>query len=137
MEPTAPRFLELIDYWPPATSTLGDGSAAQSSLSVVAHDLIVDRVYIHGIPGQDQKRGIALNSASTTIKDSYISDIKLTNGDAQAIAGWNGPGPFTITNNYLEATGENFLLGGSDPAIYGLVPSDVVLRRNTITKQPS
>ena len=132
------QFLELIDYWPYGDIlTLGDGSSAQSSLSVVAHDLIVDRVYIHGVPGQDQKRGIALNSASTTIKDSYISDIKLTNGDSQAIAGWNGPGPFTITNNYLEATGENFLLGGSDPAIYGLVPSDVVLRRNTIAKQPS
>jgi len=132
------QFLELVDYWPYGDIlTLGDGSSAQSSLSVVAHDLIVDRVYIHGVPGQDQKRGIALNSASTTIKDSYISDIKLTNGDSQAIAGWNGPGPYTITNNYLEATGENFLLGGSDPAIYGLVPSDIVLRRNTIAKQPS
>lgn len=132
------QFLELVDTWPYGDIlALGDGSSAQSSRSTVAHDLIVDRVYIHGVPGQEQKRGIALNSSYTTITDSYISDIRLTNGDAQAIAGWNGPGPFTITNNYLEATGENFLLGGSDPPIYGLVPSDITFTRNTVTKQPS
>lgn len=132
------QALELVDTWPYGDIlALGDGSSAQSSLSQVAHDLIVDRLYIHGVPGQEQKRGIALNSAHTTIRDSYISDIRLTNGDAQAIAGWNGPGPFVITNNHLEATGENFLLGGSDPAIYGLVPSDITFTRNTVTKQPS
>lgn len=132
------QFLELVDTWPYGDIlALGDGSSAQNSLATVAHDLVVDRVYIHGVPGQEQKRGIALNSAYTTITDSYISDIRLTNGDAQAIAGWNGPGPFTITNNYLEATGENFLLGGSDPPIYGLVPSDITFTKNTVTKQPS
>jgi hypothetical protein len=132
------QFLELVDTWPYGDILqLGDGSYAQTSLSTVAHDLIVDRVYIHGVTGQEQKRGIALNSASTTITGSYISDIRLTNGDSQAIAGWNGPGPFTITNNYLEATGENFLLGGSDPPIQGLVPSDIVFRGNTVSKQPS
>ncbi len=132
------QFLELIDTWPYGDIlALGDGSQAQNSLATVAHDLIVDRVYIHGVPGQEQKRGIALNSATTTIRDSYISDIRLTNGDSQAIAGWNGPGPFTITNNYLEATGENFMLGGSDPWIDGLVPSDVTFTRNTVAKRAS
>lgn len=132
------QFLELVDTWPYGDIlALGDGSSAQRSLSTVAHDLIVDRVYIHGVPGQEQKRGIALNSSNTTITDSYISDIRLTNGDAQAICGWNGPGPYIITNNYLEATGENFLLGGSDPSINGLVPSDITFTRNTVTKQPS
>jgi hypothetical protein len=132
------QFLELVDTWPYGDIlALGDGSGEQWSLSTVAHDLVVDRVYIHGVSGQEQKRGIALNSASTTIKDSYIADIRLSNGDSQAIAGWNGPGPYTITNNFLEATGENFLLGGSDPAIYNLVPSDIVFRHNTVRKNPA
>lgn len=132
------QFLELVDTWPYGDIlSLGDGSSAQRSLSTVAHDLVVDRVYIHGVSGQQQKRGIALNSASTSIVNSYISDIRLVNGDSQAIAGWNGPGPYTIVNNYLEATGENFLLGGSDPPIPNLVPSDIVFRGNTVTKQPS
>lgn len=113
---------------------LGDGSSAQNTLASVPHDLVVDRCYLHGDPIIGQKRGIALNSASTTITNSYISDIKLAGQDTQAIAGWNGPGPFTILNNYLEAAGENVLFGGSDPPIAQLVPSDIVISGNTVTK---
>ena len=54
--------------------------------------------------------------------------------DSQAIAGWNGPGPYTITNNYLEAASENFLLGGADPAIPDLIPSDITFTKNYVTK---
>ena len=85
----------------------GDGQAGQTSLSQVPHDLVIDRCYIHGDPTRGQKRGIALNSASTSIVNSYISDIKSPNEDTQAIMAWNGPGPSTIENNYLEAAGEN------------------------------
>jgi hypothetical protein len=116
---------------------LGDGSLSQNSLSQVPHDLTVDRCYIHGDPDNGQKRGIALNSASTTIRGSYFSDIKSTSQDSQAIAGWNGPGPFTIENNYLEAAGENFMLGGAEPGIPGIVPSDVVFRGNNVTRPES
>lgn len=113
---------------------LGDGSQAQHLREHVPYELIVDRCYIHGLPGRPQKRGIALNSAATSILDSYISDIKLKGQDAQAIAGWNGPGPYTIENNFLEASGENFMLGGADASVPGLVPQDVVFRRNHLSK---
>src|SRR6266536_3154039 len=46
---------------------LGDGSSIQNSLDTVPHDLVVDRVYLHGDPAAGQKRGIALNSGATTI----------------------------------------------------------------------
>jgi hypothetical protein len=117
--------------------TLGDGSFNQSSLDRTPRDLIVDRCYIHGDAVRGQKRGIALNSAATTVVGSHISDIKAAGQDAQAIAGWNGPGPFLIENNYLEASGENFLLGGAAPGINGVVPSDVVFRRNHVTRPVS
>ncbi len=113
---------------------LGSGDTDQNTLASVPHDLVLDRLYVHGDPLVGQKRGIGLNSASTTIQNSYIADIKAIGQDSQAIGGWNGPGPFTITNNYLEAAGENFMLGGSDPAIPNLVPSDVVVRGNTFAK---
>lgn len=112
--------------------TLGD--AAERDLNQVPHDLIVDRCYIHGDPALGQKRGIALNSGTTVIRGSYISDMKVRGQDAQAIAGWNGPGPYTIENNYLEAAGENFMLGGADPAIRGLVTEDVTFRKNHLSK---
>src|SRR5262249_338173 len=87
--------------------TLGDGSWAQNALSLVPHDLVVDRCYLHGDPITGSKRAVALNSASTTITNSYIADIRSDGQDSQAIAGWNGPGPYTITNNYLEAASQN------------------------------
>ena len=114
---------------------LGDGG--QTALAQIPHDLVVDRVYVHGDAVRGQKRGIALNSVSTTITGSWISDIKAVGQDAQAIAGWNGPGPFAITNNYLEATGENVMFGGADPSVAGLVPSDITVAANQFFKQPS
>ncbi|HJZ77303.1 MAG TPA: DUF5666 domain-containing protein [Vicinamibacterales bacterium] len=117
--------------------TLGDGSSDQRTSAQLAHDLQVDRVYLHGDGSRGQKRGIALNSASTTITGSYIADIKSTEQDSQAIGGWNGPGPYGITNNHLEASGENVMFGGTDPSIAGLVPSDITIADNQFFKPPS
>jgi hypothetical protein len=113
---------------------LGNGSSAQASMSQIPHDLILDRLYIHGDESKGQKRGVALNSASTTITGCYISDIKSVGQDSQAILGWNGPGPYTITNNYLEAAGENLMFGGSDPTVQNLVPSDITIADNQLAK---
>ena len=131
--------IELVEFLANDRGTndiilLGDGSTAQTDLRQVPFDLVVDRCYIHGDPQAGQKRGIALNSASTVIINSHISDMKVVGQDSQAIAGWNGPGPYLIENNYLEAAGENFLLGGTDAAIPNLVPSDVTFRRNYLSK---
>jgi hypothetical protein len=131
--------LQLLEFMPTQGGvgdivTLGDGGSSQQSLSQVPGDLEVDRCYIHGDPSVGQKRGIALNSGATVISNSYISEIKGVGQDTQAIAGWNGPGPYTIENNYLEAAGENFILGGSDPPIPGLITQDVVFRRNHLAK---
>ncbi len=132
----------LVEF--PATSNgkydivaLGDGSSAQNSISVVPQHLILDRIYVHGDRLVGQKRGIALNSGETTIVNSYVSDIKAVAQDSQAIAGANGPGPYHIENNYLEAAGNVFLIGGDDPKIAGLVPADLMFRGNTVTRPVS
>ena len=87
------------------------------------HHLVIDRCYLHGDAGFGQRRGLALNSANTQIVNSHFSDFKGVNQDTQAIAGWNGPGPFLIENNYLEAAAENIMFGGTDPNIPNLVPT--------------
>lgn len=102
--------------------------------AATASDLVIDRVYAHGDTYRGMKRGISLNSIRTDILNSYISDVKAVNADSQAIAGYNGAGPFRIINNYLEGSGENVLFGGSDPAVLNLVPSNIEIRRNLITK---
>lgn len=116
---------------------LGDGSAAQSQASQVPYEIVLDRVYVHGHPLYGQKRGIALNARIVTIRNSYVADIKTVGADAQAIGGWNGPGPFSIENNYLEASGEVFLLGGAQPGIANLVSEDVSVRYNHMSRPMS
>lgn len=113
---------------------IGDGSSAQNSLDKVPHDIVLSHLYIHGDPWFGQKRGIALNAAAVTIRDSYIADCKGVGQDTQAIGGWNGPGPYTIENNYLEAAGENVMFGGADPAIANLVADGITLRGNYLSR---
>ncbi len=111
---------------------LGDGSSAQNSLALVPTDLVLDRVYVHGLTTTNMKRCVALNSARTAITDSYLFDCHGKGFDSQAICMWNGPGPFKIVNNTLAGAGENILIGGSDPSIAGLIPSDIEIRQNFI-----
>lgn len=98
------------------------------------HHIIFDRCYLHGDPKGGARRGIALNSRYTAVIDSYLSDFKAVGVDSQALAGWNGPGPFKIVNNYLEGAGENVMFGGGAPSIAGLVPSDIEIRGNHFAK---
>ncbi|HEU4712498.1 MAG TPA: hypothetical protein VFS76_13080 [Pyrinomonadaceae bacterium] len=112
---------------------LGDWHS-QTTLESVPHHLVIDRSYIHGFKTQEVQRGIALNSSETSITNSYISEVHGKGYDTQAICGWNGPGPFKIINNYLEAAGENVMFGGADPAIRELVPSDIEIRGNYFFK---
>ncbi|HEX7979407.1 MAG TPA: Ig-like domain-containing protein, partial [Gemmatimonadaceae bacterium] len=115
----------------------GDGSGAQNSLSLVAHDLVLDRAYVHGMATQAVRRCISLQSAKTAIVDSWISDCHSNNGDSQGIVGWNGPGPFLIQNNHIEGGHQGLFFGGSDPAIPNLNPSDITVIGNHITRPQS
>jgi hypothetical protein len=110
------------------------GSSSETAAANQPHHLLLDRLYIHGDSLLGSKRGIALNSADTSILNSQISNIKAQGMDSQAIAGWNGPGPYLIENNFLEASGENIMFGGAAPAIQGLVPANITIRRNLISK---
>ena len=107
---------------------LGEGN--EREIEELPRDIVIDRCYIHGSATANLRRGVALNSASTSIIDSFISEVHEDGADSQAICGWNGPGPFRILNNFLEAAGENVMFGGADPKIPELVPSDIEFRRN-------
>lgn len=114
---------------------LGDGSPAQNTLAGIPSRFVVDRCYLHGDPVAGQKRGIALNCSDVLISACYLSDFSVVGQDSQAISGWNGPGHFTILDNYLEAASENVLFGGTDAAVPNLVPSDITIEGNTLTKK--
>lgn len=105
-----------------------------TTLTGLPERFVFDRCYIHGDPAIGQKRGIALNAGATAIRQCCIRDCKVKGQEAQAIAGWAGPGPYTIVDCLLEAAGENVIFGGSDPAIANLTPSDIIIRDCTLSK---
>lgn len=110
------------------------GESAYKSLSQFPHHLLFDRCYVHSIGLNRARRGFALNSAETSVVNSHISGFAGEGDETQAIAGWNGPGPFHIVNNYIEGGGQNIMFGGADPAVPDLVPSDIEIRRNYLYK---
>ncbi len=131
------QFLDIDGIAQEGWSTLvelGTMGANQDTLAEVPHDIVIDRLYIHGHPTKGQKRCLALNGRNVDILNSRISGCASFVSDAQAIAGFNGPGPFKIINNYLEATGENVMFGGADPTISNLVPTGIEIRRNHLVK---
>jgi hypothetical protein len=93
------------------------GEGNETSLSALPGEVTLDRLYVHGNAIGNIQRCIAFNGVSTAVIDSYVSECHAKGFEAQAVAGWAGPGPFKIVNNYLEGAGENILFGGAQPAI--------------------
>src|SRR3954453_8711168 len=110
------------------------GLGSETSTGQLPHDTDFDRVYVHGDLRAGSKRGLAMNGINTTVENSYFSAFTSTWQDTQAIAGWNGPGPYKIINNYLEAGTETVAFGGAVPTIYGVVPSDILVQNNSFFK---
>ena len=104
-KPTAVPPVNCFGY-----ALIGD----QAAIGKIPPDSItIDRCYIHGQPNIDQQRAIGINASNLAVIDSYISKIHLQGADSQAIGMWYSPGPIKIANNYLEAAGENVMIGGA------------------------
>jgi hypothetical protein len=115
------------------------GSDAQQQSSQVPHHITFDRCYVHGHVNQAPpgwtRNGFAMNASYIEILDSHLSDFKLLDNEGHAIVGWNGPGPFKIVNNFIEASGINVMFGGAW-AFPGMNPADLEFRRNHVSKRP-
>jgi hypothetical protein len=129
------------------------GTASETSWRQLPHHITVDRCYVHGSSAAGTRRGIAANAGQGTtlssgnpandgnnpqddivITSSFFADFKDSGGDSQAVAAWNGYGPFRFENNYFEGAGENVMFGGTTPSIRALVPSNITIRRNHLYK---
>ena len=99
------------------------------------HHLIVDRSYVHGTPTLEVQRCITLNSGDDGRRRLVARRLpQQPRRLAGACSAYNGAGPFKIENNHLEAGHEVVMFGGGDPTIRDLVPSDIEMRRNHITR---
>jgi hypothetical protein len=98
-----------------------------------ALDVTFDRILIvGGVNGQ--KRGIRGNGQQITLTRSSIANIWAYGQDSQAFCAWDGAGPYTLVDNYLEAASENVMFGGADSLSADRIPSDILVEGNTFTK---
>src|SRR5438876_547743 len=125
--------IELASTWASTSSAAYavvnlDGSPAPANL-------VFDRCYIHGTPTGSLRNGVIINSASTAILDSWISDVHELSNEAHGILGNSGPGPFKLVNNEVQAAGENVMF--SQDSSNGVIPSDIEIRGNHLFKPTS
>jgi len=113
----------------------GDFTVNATSLDEMVQHITIDRCVIGSTQNDYRLRhGVMLNVIYGAVVDSYIYNCK-DSADAQAIFIHNSPGPFKVVNCFLEATGENIIVGGSDTTITGLVPSDLEFTGNYLFKR--
>jgi len=97
-------------------------------------NITFDRVYVHADPVAGGHRGLMLDGRNMKLTNSIVSGFWEVGRDSQAVLLVQAQGPVLIENNYLEASGENFLSGGADPKIIGAIPSDITFRGNWVFK---
>ena len=100
----------------------------------VPHHLEFDRCFVHSSAQAVTRRGLALNSAQTVVKNSYFQGFAYEGEETQGICGWTGTKNVKILNNYIEGGAENVMFGGSDPASAELSPTDIEVRGNHLNK---
>jgi hypothetical protein len=101
---------------------LGSGTATSASEQPENITLAGCEIYAH--PSAGSRRGISLQARHVTLDGCVIRGFK-ADVEAQAIACWNGPGPYRIANCSLSAAGEVIIFGGSDAKTPGLNPNDI------------
>jgi hypothetical protein len=120
------------------TSFVSDLITPQAN-AVVDH-IVLDRLWVHGTPHDETTRGVYLAGVTyAAVINSYFTDFHCvavtgTCTDSQAVGGGGGnnpAGPYKITNNFLEAAGENILFGGGAATT---TPADIEVRHNHLFK---
>ena len=107
-----------------------------TSPATLAHHIVFDRCYVHGIPNSNDRRGIEMDGAYVAVVDSYINGFQWADPvvDTQGLWAFNTTGPLQIRNNYIEAATENVMFGGGDSRAPALVPTSIEIRNNHFFK---
>ncbi len=115
------------------SSTTGEGNIIDLQDATA---ITMDRLLIVAGPA-GQKRAIKGNGRQITVTRSYIANIWRLGQDSQAFCAWDGAGPYTLTDNYLEAASENVMFGGANSLAADRVPADIIVEGNSFFKPQS
>ncbi len=126
--------IELTTSSDTYSTAIVDLGSSESTVAAMPHHIVLDRCYLHGAATAGTRRGIAMNAVQVAVVESYFTDFRETGADSQAIAGWSGPGPFGIYDNYLAGAAENVMFGGASSHGPGTNPSDIEICSNHFDK---
>ena len=115
---------------------IGTSGPTQTTVAQTPREIVLDRMYIHAQSNTNTKRCLSANGAAIAVIGSQLLECHGKGFDSQAILTYNSPGPFLFENNRLEAAGEVIMFGG-DVSSLAVVPSDITIRRNFLTRQMS
>lgn len=105
-------------------------AAKQGTLDAVPRRITLTDVRVPTFRG---KRAFEVNSADVTFYDCHVEDVYAPSlQDSQAICILNSPGSIDVIGCTLSAGSEAFLVGGSLPAIPGLVPENIIVEDSTL-----
>jgi hypothetical protein len=96
--------------------------------------IILTGNYIHGHTTLDARRAVLVDVRDVAITKNWISEWHSNNGDDQALIGYDFTARIRIEDNYLEASHEIIMWGGADPRDSTRSPSDIIIRRNHISR---
>jgi hypothetical protein len=113
------------------SSTTGEGTIIDLQDATA---ITMDRLLIVAGPA-GQKRAIKGNGRQITLTRSHIANIWRAGQDSQAFCAWDGAGPYTVTDNYLEAASENVMFGGANSLAADRVPADILVEGNHFSKR--
>ena len=109
---------DVDDRYAQALVSLGDINKVQDKLSELPSFFIIDRCYFNGGSAKSKtKDGLRINADYVSVVDSYLAPFQIVVGpDATAISIGKGRGPWAVWNSFMEATSENFFIGGGGVA---------------------
>lgn len=146
-QPAVSADQNVHGYYFEDLAILGDGTSdlnalvklgiTQTTLAQVPGDFVFSHIYNSGTTTLRLKRNYYVNSSNTATVDGTCMEGHDNNGDSQCFLGLNGPGPYLIENMYMEASHEVIMFGGGDPSIPNLVPCDITIRHNHVTRPPT
>ena len=101
------------------------------------NNITFDRVVMIGSDPDSVRNALYLNGSNITVTKSHIANIHQRGAESKAIIVQDGPGPITITDNYLEAASINTLFGGGDQSSAAHIPNNITYTDNHLSKKPA
>jgi hypothetical protein len=135
----------LTRYWYVENCTFNHGAGVRGSDMIrvgthvqldseIPEYFVFDNIQLAGHATLGGRFGIKLHSGYTKIINSECTNLRYVGADSNCIGGWNGPGPYIISNNDIQSCGYGLMFGGADPSIANMLPNGVTVTLNSFSK---